>query len=74
MKRCTLVGNLKNMNSYRGGVRKRSQNLLIVEGHHEKISCFVDAADIGRLYINYPMIESYRHLCRLPDDDFAERI
>lgn len=34
---------------------------------------FVDAADMGRLYINYPMIESYRHLCRLPDDNFAER-
>ena len=156
------------MNSYRGEVRKRSQNLLIVEGHHEKnrlfwliikcfpeininmdeiwiygtniyqlyndivkeygeewaeenedidlpfvISkkqypdklrykedftnivlvfdyerhdtnfseekilemqrCFADAADMGRLYINYPMIESYQHLCRLPDDDFAER-
>lgn len=156
------------MNNYRGKVRKRSQNLLIVEGHHEKnklfwlilkcfpeininmdeiwiygtniyqlyndivkeygeeweeededidlpfvISkkqypdklrykedftnivlvfdyerhdpnfseekilemqrCFVDAADMGRLYINYPMIESYRHLCQLPDDDYAER-
>lgn len=35
--------------------------------------CFVDATDMGRLYINYPMIESYRHLCQLPDDDFAER-
>lgn len=35
--------------------------------------CFVDAADMGRLYINYPMIESYRHLCQLPDVDFAER-
>ena len=156
------------MNSYRGEVRKRSQNLLIVEGHHEKnrlfwliikcfpeininmdeiwiygtniyqlyndivkeygeewaeenedidlpfvISkkqypdklrykedftnivlvfdyerhdtnfseekilemqrCFVDPADMGKLYINYPMIESYRHLCQLPDGDFAER-
>lgn len=35
--------------------------------------CFVDAADMGRLYINYPMIESYQHLCQLPDDGFAER-
>lgn len=156
------------MNSYQGEVRKRSQNLLIVEGHHEKnklfwlifkcfpeininmdeiwiygtniyqlyddivkeygeewakenedidlpfvISkkqcpdnlrykedfinivlvfdyerhdikfsedkilqmqrCFVDAADMGRLYINYPMIESYRHLRQLPDVEFAER-
>lgn len=156
------------MNNYRGRVRKRSQNLLIVEGHHEKNklfwlifkcfpeinikmdeiwiygtniyqlyndivkeygekwaeenvdidlpfviskkqcpdglrykedftnivlvfdyerhdtnfseekilemqNCFVDAADMGRLYINYLMIESYRHLCQLPDDDFSER-
>ena len=156
------------MNSYRGEVRKRRQNLLIVEGHHEKnrlfwllikcfpeininmdeiwiygtniyqlyndmvreygeewaaenedidlpfvISkkqypdklrykedftnivlvfdyerhdtnfseekilemqrCFIDAADMGMLYINYPMIESYQHLRQLPDDDFAER-
>lgn len=35
--------------------------------------CFADAADMGRLYINYPMIESYRHLRQLPDDGFAER-
>lgn len=35
--------------------------------------CFVDAADMGKLYINYPMIESYQHLCQLPDLGFAER-
>ena len=35
--------------------------------------CFVDAANMGKLYINYPMIESYRHLCQLPDGNFAER-
>lgn len=34
---------------------------------------FVDAADMGKLYINYPMIESYQHLRELPDRDFAER-
>lgn len=34
---------------------------------------FHDAADMGKLYINYPMIESYQHLCRLPDRDYAER-
>lgn len=39
----------------------------------EMQSCFVDAADMGKLYINYPMIESYQHLCQLPDSDFAER-
>ena len=168
MKRCILVESLIDMNNYQGEVRKRGQNLLIVEGYHEKnklfwlifecfpeininmdeiwiygtniyqlyddivkeygeewekenedidlpfvISkkrypdklrykkdftnivlvfdyerhdtnfseekilemqrCFVDATDMGKLYINYPMIESYRHLCQLPDDDFAER-
>lgn len=34
---------------------------------------FNDAADTGKLYINYPMIESYQHLNMLPDADFAER-
>lgn len=34
---------------------------------------FNDAADVGQLYINYPMIESYQHLKKLPDPDFAER-
>lgn len=34
---------------------------------------FDDAADTGRLYINYPMIESYQHLRALPDGDYAER-
>lgn len=34
---------------------------------------FTDATDMGRLYINYPMIESYQHLKALPDTDYAER-
>ena len=29
--------------------------------------------DMGRLYINYPMIESYQHLKHLPDPEYAER-
>ncbi len=35
--------------------------------------CFHDAADMGKLYINYPMIESYLHLKALPDCDFYTR-
>lgn len=35
---------------------------------------FSDAADMGKLYINYPMIESYQHLQMLPDDKYAMRI
>ena len=35
--------------------------------------CFNDAADMGKLYINYPMIESYLHLRALPDNEYYER-
>lgn len=34
---------------------------------------FSDAADMGRLYINYPMIESYLHLEGLPDPEYYDR-
>lgn len=40
----------------------------------EMQSYFVDAADMGKLYINYPMIESYQHLNSIPDHDYIERI
>lgn len=36
-------------------------------------SCFTDATDMGKLYINYPMIESYQHLCKLPDEGYSNR-
>lgn len=123
------------MNNYIEEVRKRSQNLLIVEGKHEKdelfkllFRCFPemkismhdiwiygtniymlyedivkeygeqwekddidlpfviskkqgrvplrykeDFTNTGKLYINYPMIESYQHLCSLPDRDYFDR-
>lgn len=34
---------------------------------------FKDETDVGKLYINYPMIESYCHFQSLPDQCFAER-
>lgn len=34
---------------------------------------FHDSADMGRLYINYPMIEAYQHLTQFPDDDYENR-
>lgn len=34
---------------------------------------FTDSTDSGKLYINYPMIESYQHLKSLPDEAYAER-
>lgn len=43
----------------------------------DKIVCmqnyFMDATDTGKLYINYPMIESYQHLCSLPDGNYFNR-
>ncbi len=36
-------------------------------------NAFADAADMGKLYINYPMIESYQHMKAVPDEDYVER-
>lgn len=61
------------------------KNILIVfdyERHdthfsEEKISrlqaYFNDSTNQGKLYINYPMVESYQHLISLSDESFAER-
>ncbi|MBQ4522703.1 MAG: hypothetical protein IJA10_07105 [Lachnospiraceae bacterium] len=34
---------------------------------------FGDSADVGKLYINYPMIESYQHLESIPDIEYKNR-
>lgn len=168
MKKCTSAESLKNMSEYKIEKRKRRQNLLIVEGFHEKnklfwlmfqcfpevsidmkdiwiygtniyllyedivkeygcdwslegydidlpfviskkqhleticykedftniilvfdyerhdtkfsekkileLQCyFRDAADMGKLYINYPMIESYQHFISFQDDEYENR-
>lgn len=42
--------------------------------HADKISkmiaYFVESSDMGKLYINYPMVESFYHMKSIPDDDF----
>jgi hypothetical protein len=35
---------------------------------------FNDSTNQGKLFINYPMMESYKHFNKLPDDGFKERI
>ncbi|MBE5850026.1 MAG: hypothetical protein E7298_07705 [Lachnospiraceae bacterium] len=35
---------------------------------------FDDSTNHGRMYINYPMMQSYKHLRKMPDDSFSERI
>lgn len=34
---------------------------------------FNDSADNGKLYLNYPMVESYRHIVSATDTDFKDR-
>ncbi|MBQ6993486.1 MAG: hypothetical protein IJN64_03175 [Lachnospiraceae bacterium] len=36
-------------------------------------SYFTDEADVGKLYINYPMIESYQHFKKIPDDNYRDK-
>ena len=35
--------------------------------------CFEDSTDMGKLYVNYPMIESYLHLKSMPDGEYINR-
>lgn len=37
-------------------------------------SFLTNSSDMGRLFINYPMMQSFKHLCRLPDTDYEHRI
>jgi len=34
---------------------------------------FKDSTDVGKLYLNYPMLESYKHLKSLSDGEYLER-
>lgn len=37
------------------------------------VEYFDDSSDKGKLYINYPMMQSYKHLQKMPDDKFKDR-
>ena len=34
---------------------------------------YTESSDMGKLYINYPMMQSYKHFSCLPDDGYSER-
>ena len=34
---------------------------------------FNDSTDKGKLYINYPMLQSFKHLRKMPDNEFKDR-
>ena len=38
------------------------------------LAYFNDSSDQGKMYINYPMMQSYKHLEKLPDDGFKDRM
>lgn len=40
----------------------------------EMASYFVESSDMGKLYINYPMVEAFYHMSGIPDPQFNERI
>lgn len=37
------------------------------------LSYFVDSTEQGKLFINYPMMQSYKHFSKLPDKDFDNK-
>lgn len=36
----------------------------------EMMNYFVESSDMGKLYLNYPMVESFYHMKSIPDDDY----
>lgn len=56
---------IQNSNATRGEQTKE-YNLQI----QEMLSFFNDETNHGKLYINYPMVDSYRYTDKLPDDNY----
>lgn len=40
----------------------------------EMISFFVESSDMGKLYLNYPMVEAFYHMKSIPDEDYNNYI
>lgn len=36
----------------------------------EMVSYFVESSDMGKLYLNYPMVEAFYHMKSIPDDEY----
>ena len=36
----------------------------------EMLSFFVESSDMGKLYLNYPMVEAFYHMKSIPDEDY----
>lgn len=35
---------------------------------------FTESSDMGKLYLNYPMVEAFYHLKNIPDEEYNERV
>lgn len=44
------------------------------ESVYVMLKYFIDSADMGRLFINYPMMQSYKHFVSLPDITFFDSV
>ena len=40
----------------------------------EMMGYFVESTDMGKLYLNYPMIEAFYHMGSIPDPDYDDRV
>jgi len=45
-------------------------NLYSAEKIKEMTDFFTESSDMGKLYINYPMVESFYHMKSIPDNDY----
>ncbi len=83
----TLQGLLKeysDSNTDRSTLSNRFKSVYMIfdfDPHYQKYSpkiinemfeFFNDSREFGKLYLNYPMIQSYRHMSKMPDPDFKE--
>jgi hypothetical protein len=50
--------------------QQRDADLQLI---HILLSYFTDSTNMGKLFINYPMMQSYKHLTALPDVGFVGR-
>ena len=81
-----ILKEMEECNEKRMLLSERFSDRILVfdfDPHHNKtdfetvkrmLAYYVDSSDMGKLYINYPMMQSYRHLKSLSDTDFLERV
>ena len=44
------------------------------ESIQEMQAFFTESSDMGKLYLNYPMVEAFYHMTSIPDDQYPTRI